>query len=611
MPAYTGRTNQEPEIVNFGGLNLKASQVNIRDGEAQDIDNIDVDFSGALTCRKGYESLTSITGPIEYFGNYFTTEGVEIFVVIANHKFYESNSINGPFVDRTGGHSLTGTTWQGSYCANAFVFSNGVEQPLVSRYGWDLQTLETASLVDAPTGLSAAVAGTAGTTTYYHVVTSVSGRGESIASTPVITTTGAASLNSTDYIQLSWVAADGAQSYKIYRYNTGTTTFDYVDETTSSSYADQGATATTTIHPPTTSTAYNTPDDWNINGSPEGFAVLSRGKDQHLIAWRKSTVWVAAYGSYTDWFTPNDAFAFQIQGGDDNAVKAVVTLYDFTVFFSATNAFVYTGSNAADIAQNKILHTGCVSPYSVVLVGDDIYIWTQFGPTTLSRILQGADIQLVPMSIKVSPLVYDQTNRSLWSKIAGWHDIRNQRVCWAFPSTNASGNDGVLLYNYTVPQPDGTKGAWTRYSGWEVINSVLSSSTSNVYGALSDGTIAHLHYGDTDDGTDISWSYSSAWFDLRTWIKKRVLWMDLLMDSAYNYLANVTISWEFNRPGWTNSHTVANTATDNYSISTTGDVNQHRIYMAGMAKYFQFVFNGTGPVRIVGWRPDARIKGLR
>lgn len=608
MPAYIGRTNQEPEIANFGGMNLKASQVNIRDGEAQDIDNMDIDFSGALTCRSGYESLESITGPIEYFNNYFTTEGQEIFVVIADHKFYESNAISGPYTDRTGSQTLTGTGWQGSYCANAFIFSNGVDQPFVSRFGWDLQSLETASLVDAPTGLSVESVGTAGTTYYYYVVTSISGRGESVQSVPAVVTTGATSLNATDYNQLSWVAADGAQSYYVYRFESGD--YNFIAETTSTTYSDQGV-ASTAVNPPTITTSYNTPNDWNTNGSPEGFAVLSRGKDQHLIAWRKSTVWAAAYGSYTDWFTANDAFAFQIQGGDDCSVKAVVTLYDFTVFFSATNAFVYTGSNALDITQNKILHTGCVSPFSIVPVGDDIYLWTQFGPTTLSRILQGADIQLAPMSLKVSPLVYDQTERTLWSKIAGWHDIRNQRVCWAFPSTDASSNDGVLLFNYTVPQPDGSKGAWTKYSDWSVINALLSSSTSNVYGALEDGTIAHLHTGETDNGSVINWSYKSAWFDLRTWIKKRIIWLDLLMDASYNYLANVGLFWEFNRPGWSNTHVVSNSATDNYQISTTGDVNQHRVYMSGMAKYFQFVFSGSGPVRIIGFRADARIKGIR
>ena len=606
--AYAGRTNQEPEILNMGGLNLKATQVNIKDGEAQDIDNMDIDLSGAITVRKGYESLSSISGNVEYFNNYFTSEGQEVFVAIVSHKFYESTSINGPWTDRTGSLVLTGATWQGSYCANSFIFSNGVEQPMISRYGWDLQLLEYASLVIPPTAVTGVAVGGGVGTTYYYVVTSISGRGESLAS-EVVSVANNGTLSASMYNQLSWTASDGAQSYYVYRYEAGT--YNFIYETTSSSYSDQGAVSSLTVHPPSVTTAYNTPNDWNINGSPEGFAVLSRGRNQHLMAWRKSNIWVAAYGSYSDWFTVNDAFAFQVQGGEDNSVNAVVTLYDFTVFFSATNTFVYTGSSSADITQNKILHTGCVSPYSVVLVGDDIYIWTQFGPTTLSRILQGADIQLVPMSVKVAPLVFDQTNRSNWSLISGWHDIRRQRVCWAYPNSGSDSNDGVLVFNYSVPQPDGTKGAWTKYSDWNVVNALLSSSTSNVYGALSNGTLAHLHTTDTDNGTDISWSYKSAWFDLRTWIKKRLLWLDLLMDSTIDYLVNVKLSWEFNRIGWNETHVVNNSATDNYDIQTMGDLNQHRVYVAGNARYFQFVFSGVGPAKIVGFRPDARVKGIR
>lgn len=606
--AYAGRTNQEPEILNMGGLNLKATQVNIKDGEAQDIDNVDIDLSGALTVRKGYESLSSISGDVEYFNNYFTPEGQEVFVAIVSHKFYESTSINGPWTDRTGSVTLTGTTWQGTYCANAFIFSNGVDQPLISRLGWDLAYLEYASLVIPPTEVTGTPVGGGTGTTYYYVVTSISGRGESLPCTPVSVSSGA-TLSSSVYNQLTWTGSDGTQSYYIYRYESGT--YNFIYETASTSYSDQGATSDPTVNPPSVSTAYNTPNDWNLNGSPEGFAVLAKGRYQHLIAWRKSTVWACAWASYTDWFTPNDAFAFEVLGGEDNSIKAVVTLYDFTVFFSATNTFVYTGSSAADITQDKILHTGCVSPYSIVLVGDDIYIWTQFGPTTLSRILQGADIQLVPMSVKVAPLVFDQTNRSNWSLITGWHDIRNQRVCWAYPNSGSDSNDGVLLFNYSVPQPDGTKGAWTKYSDWNVINAILSSSTSNVYGALASGSIVHLHTSDTDNGTEISWSYKSAWFDLRTWIKKRLLWLDLLMDSTYDYLVNVKLSWEFNRTGWNENHQVSNSATDNYDIQTSGDLNQHRVYVAGNARYFQFVFSGVGQAKIVGFRPDARIKGIR
>ena len=605
---YVGRTTQEPETFNYGGLNLKATALNLKDGEAQDISNLDIDISGALTTRLGYQIMASVTGPVEYFNNYFTSTGQEVFVVIANHRFYEATSISGPFTDRTGSIILTGTNWIGSYIADSFLIGNGVDAPMISILGSNLQTVESASLIASPNSIQVAVVGTPGVTTYIYTITSVTGRGEAPNVAAAVTATGNATLDSTNYNQLSWAGIAGALSYNVYRYNAGT--YYLIGTTTATSLQDTGLALGTTI-PPLTNTAYNTPNDWNLNGQPEGFAVLARGRNQHLIAWRKNNVWAAAYGTAIDWFATNDAFAFQVQGGEDNSVKCVVTLYDFTVMFSATNAFVYTGSSSTDLTQSKILHTGCVSPYSIVPVGDDIYIWSQFGPTTLSRILQGADIQTLAMSIKVNPLIYDQTNRSTWSEIAGWHDIRNQRVCWAYPSVGSSTNDKVLVWSYTVVQADGSKGAWMKFTGWTPVNAITSSSTSNIYGAFTSGSIVQLHSGLTDNGAAIVWSYKSAWYDLRTWLKKRMLWLDLVMDSTYTYAVAVTTAWDFNRAGMSQGHTVTNAATDGYAYETVGDYNEHRLYTQGDGKHFQFVYSGSTPCRIVAWRPEARLKGIR
>ena len=605
---YVGRTTQEPETFNYGGLNLKATTLNLKDGEAQDISNLDIDVSGALTTRLGYQITASVTGPVEYFNNYFTSTGQEVFVVIANHRFYEATSIAGPFTDRTGSLVLTGTNWIGSYIADSFLIGNGVDAPMISILGSNLQTVESASLISSPNSIQIAVVGTSGTTTYIYTITSVSGRGEAPNVSVVTTVTGNASLSSTNYNQLSWAGIAGALSYQVYCYNAGT--YYLIGTTTATSFQDTGLALGTEV-PPLVNTAYNTPNDWNVNGQPEGFAVLARGRNQHLIAWRKNNVWAAAYGTATDWFATNDAFAFQVQGGEDNSVKCVVTLYDFTVMFSATNAFVYTGSSSTDLTQSKILHTGCVSPYSIVPVGDDIYIWSQFGPTTLSRILQGADIQTLAMSIKVNPLIYDQTNRSTWNKIAGWHDIRNQRVCWAYPSVGSATNDKVLVWGYTVVQPDETKGAWTKFTGWTPVNAITSSSTSNIYGAFSNGSVVQLHYGLTDNGTAITWSYKSAWYDLRTWLKKRMLWLDMVMDASYAYQVVVSTAWDFNRAGMSQNHTVSNATTDGYTYETVGDYNEHRLYTQGDGRHFQFVYSGIAPCKIVAWRPESRIKGIR
>lgn len=76
----------------------------------------------------------------------------------------------------------------------------------------------SATALPAPT-LSATVtnAGTAGTTTYRYQVTAKDGLGETTGSTIQQTTTGNATLSSTNFNTISWTPVGGAIGYKIYR----------------------------------------------------------------------------------------------------------------------------------------------------------------------------------------------------------------------------------------------------------------------------------------------------------------------------------------------------------------------------------------------------------
>ncbi len=81
-----------------------------------------------------------------------------------------------------------------------------------------LQGSLVATQLTVPT-LSATVTnvGTAGTTTYRYQVTALDGMGETTGSTIQETTTGNATLSSTNYNTISWSAVGGASQYRIYR----------------------------------------------------------------------------------------------------------------------------------------------------------------------------------------------------------------------------------------------------------------------------------------------------------------------------------------------------------------------------------------------------------
>jgi hypothetical protein len=500
-----------------------------------------------------------------------------------------------------------------------------VDAPVVFIPGENVKTLKDASLVPPPTNLTVEV--TLGAGVYYkYAVTSTTPRGESIISTPAEAFNGPTVLDDTHFNTLFWVPQSGAYSQKVYRWNGSIGKYELLATLvgTATGYVDNGGdTPEPTENPPTTSGSYNTPADWDENGQPEGVYVISRGKNQRMMAWRKSFVWVSALNNIYDWYTSQDAFGFWNLGGFDNNITAVTTLYDYTVIFSNTNSFVYTGSSYADWSLSKVMNTGCPSYYAIVYVGDVGYIWSQFGPTTIERILSGQDVSTLNLSQNISNLVYERTNVTEWHKVRAWHDIREQRVCFAVPGLNQTRNTMVLAFNYQ------TKG-WTKFAAWDIENVVMDPVKQVNYASLNGNRIVLLHVGFTDAGTAIDNSFLTIFHDVRTWNRKRVCWVDVMMDAKLPYQLDVSLVRDF-YDTTTPMETFHLAFDGNTAATTDGEaivqrnqlVNIHRFPTMGYGQYYALLFRDVGnitpysptpdvaPARVLGYRMDFRVHGVR
>lgn len=616
--SYDGQSQRGIETYNFGGINRKATVVNLRDGEARDITNYDIDITGGIKRRAGYvQTSASLGATPKMLKVFWTQDGTETFVAIAGGKLYESPDA-ASWTDRTGGLTITATDnpHLGTDFNGKLYWSNGVDQPFVFAPGSAMQSLKAASLLLPPAAPQIIPTGTVLTRQWQYVITTVAGQGESLPSGIGNIFSGSDTLTPTSSNTLTWTPVNGAIAYRIYRYNTTANQFFKIAEVSglASSYTDAGDTEDAFTPPPTVSNAYNTPADWDENGAPEGFAVISRGLDQRLLAWRKDYFWVSALNNGLDWFNV-DGSPVQISGAERNEIKAVVTLFDFTVFFTPTNAFFYAGSFPNTFRLNKMVGIGCRSPKSIVTLGDDVFLWSQFGPTSLSRIDIGADIKSTPMSVKVAPIVYG-TNLERWDLISSYLDLANQRIVWAYPSApGVTVNDECLVFQYTIRNPDGSIGAWTKYRNWPLVEAVRSADEV-IHGIFSDGTINTLSVGNTDGGSPITATYESAFFNLDTYRRKRLIWIDLLMDARVgDYSMNVAVTGDYGRIGETSNHTVTQSSTDGLVIETTGSfINQHRLYTPGDSRAYQLTFSTTdspNPPQIVGFRFEARFKGMR
>ena len=107
MAGYAGRINNDAEIYNFLGINNKSSIVDGKPGEAIDIDNWDIDLSGAITRRQGYTVVYDFGTDVNHADTFFRLDGTQIYIAVTGGELYEATSPAGPWTNR-GGSLTTG-----------------------------------------------------------------------------------------------------------------------------------------------------------------------------------------------------------------------------------------------------------------------------------------------------------------------------------------------------------------------------------------------------------------------------------------------------------------------------------------------------------------------
>ena len=625
------RTSQAPEFRNFGGINTKATLVNIGSAEAQDITNFDIGLDGGITQRLGYIVYKTFITPVQHFARWLSLDGIEYFGVVANNKFYESTSPAGPWVDRTGSVSITEVSniWQSVNWQGKLYLFNGTDKPLVADPGKNLVTLEDLSLLSAPTGISIDTVGSLadlGQRRYGFLIEACTTRGGTGCQQVAFLeySKDIATVDETNYPIITWDAVTNAVSFKVYRsitpfdagnFPNAPTNWALVAELTSDTfdYSYTNDSYEITKNPSISNLAFNTPADWNANGQPVGGIIVARGRDERMMVWRKNLIWACALSNPLDWFSPANAFAFTINGGIDNNVQSVGALYEYTCFFTKTNSFLYSGASSDTIQIVKILDVGCISPLSLVLANGDLYFWSWYGPMSFQRVMAGQDVQISPMNYNVQPII-QALDKAYWGQITGYFDALQSRIVWAYPSTGTIGNDKCLVYQIDVQ-------AWTKYDSWHIVNCARNSD-GNIYATMADGSLVHLHSGNNDGGAGISATYKSCWFDLRAWdSKKRMTFIDIVMDSTADYTVSFKYDWDYGA-GPTETQTLNYTSgsaatTNGTTVDQTQlsqNINIHRVFTYGIGRSFQLTFTNTTDNRrakILGWRPEVFLLGGR
>lgn len=658
MVNYPGRFTQQMWTKNFGGIDSKATVLNIGDNEAADITNWNIGLSGAITRRDGTAPLVTIgdnaNPQIVWWSPFYDVDGEERYAAIAkdasgNLDFFDCDTVGGTYTNRGyTGMTLSGSdaykyihaNWKGSV-----IVANGTDTPIYGLYGETIQDMKTASLLDPPTGVEAFGYGDGGvsaTNQSLYAVAAVTARGETTvgyASLNGTTSTGArcktflsGDLNSGDYNRVTWNPVDGAIAYRVYWGSTDsgdsgrnpflgiTNKYTLVGEVPSTvTLFDDNMAALPAVYKDalyplqTVNGAYRTWTDWETNGWPKGFAIVARGRDERAFAWRDNYVWASALNNPLDWLALNDAFAFSVDGGTDKTITGIASLYEYILIFTRTQCFVYTGASSQDITLQKVIGRGCVSHHSIVNVEGDVYFWSDYGPTSFKRIMSGADISSsTDFNKRIQNQIFTDTNVDEWRRIHGYRYIPENRVVWAVPAPNETSNSIAYVFQFDV-------NGWSKYDNWAFTHCGIDAAYG-VYAvrepdANGANALWNLMTGNDDNGTAITASYKTGWYDMRSWdTRKRLIFTDVICDrSVGNYTFSITWSWDY---GIQTSLpiTCTQTTTDGCTIETTSSTtSEHRVFADGIGSAFQLEFSSTAklPCQIIGWRPETRGKGIR
>ena len=138
----------------------------------------------------------------------------------------------------------------------------------------------------APAGLAVANVGTAGAVTYRYTITATNALGETVASAEVTNTTGNATLNGTNYNNVTWtpVATNGVTGYKIYRTAAGggvgtETLLAVVSGAATAAYADNGSAVNGTATSPLVNTTMLAPGTRGLSSTTITALVAGNGQN--------------------------------------------------------------------------------------------------------------------------------------------------------------------------------------------------------------------------------------------------------------------------------------------------------------------------------------------
>lgn len=324
--------------------------------------------------RRGGTPLGGVLGSSPIDGLFQYREGnVNDIMAICNGvlKKYDINDLIWDAV--SGGTFEVGLRTRATKLRGALYFGNGVDDFTKYTEGSGIQQF---AAVSAPAGGGISVQGTPGTSSYSYLLTTVTGKGESLPSAPITTSTGATELGDTDFNRLTFTRKTDSEviGYNLYGRATtglGMTLMKFIPQPASGTtitFDDVGdITPQIWLPPDGDSTDGIKAKMWEqLKGSLVGAGVV--GEEHRLF--------FSGTGDRYESFSPaHNGGWVDVRPGDNDLGINGFAPFESKVIVAKQNSvhqFYFDPTSGDAVIQELITYVGCGAPGSMIVMENDV-----------------------------------------------------------------------------------------------------------------------------------------------------------------------------------------------------------------------------------------------
>lgn len=512
------------------GLNLLTSQTEIKPNELSEAVDIMLVEDGKVQCPRtgqsyyGDSSGSKITGLFPYYKSDGTRQLLRMAGTTLQIK-------NGDTWDNVSGHTYTTTLdTEGVTAYDRLYLVNGTD---VLTY-YDGSTITEFAEISSPNAPTVTRTGTTGSYTFSYKVTAVTAVGETPPSDAGSDDLNQSTLDSTNYMSVSWSAVTDAIGYNLYGRKDGKWYFMlYLEGNGSTSYVDKGAITPQELF---------TPPEGNTTGGPRAKYIAVFRDSLCLLGDpdNPSRLYYSAGGDLINDFTVGSGGGFiDISKNDGQLGTGLKIFKNGLICFKEGSIYRFTfeTSGLPSITQESAA-VGCVAPRSIVVVENDIFFSAgERGIFSLGN-KEGFAFDVIrtdEISAKVRPIIQsvEPTRRSKMAAI--YSTVSNHNlVIFAYTPAGGTYNSRALVY-------DRERFAWYEWTNiqancWATF--IDSSGVAHaLYGDDNTGYVKEILNGDDDFGSMVQGTFSlkGVSFDIPT-VYKRLKKMDFVLREPTGYI---------------------------------------------------------------------------